>query len=62
MLDVCRGRCQQRFYGLCQEIDLFINDMQRPVSKLGDHEWLLDLCFLVDIVGKLSTLNKGKLI
>ena len=49
-----RGRCLQRFYELREEIDLFMNDKPRPVPELRNDEWLLDLCFLVDIVKKLN--------
>lgn len=52
-----RGRCLQRFYELRQEIDLFMNDKQIPVPELRNDEWLLDLCFLVNIVEKLNQLN-----
>lgn len=52
-----RGRCLQRFYELREEIDLFMNDKQRSVPELKNDEWLLDLCFLVDIVEKLNQLN-----
>lgn len=52
-----RGRCLQRFYELREEIDLFMNDKQRPVPELRNDEWLLDLCFSVDIVEKLNQLN-----
>lgn len=52
-----RGRCLQRLYELREEIDLFMNDKPRPVPELRNDEWLLDLCFLVDIVEKLNQLN-----
>jgi hypothetical protein len=52
-----RGKCLKRFYELCHEIDLFMNDKQKPVLELSNDEWLLDLCFLVDIVEKLNQLN-----
>lgn len=58
-----RGKCLKRFYELRHEIDLFMNDKQKPVLELSNDEWLLDLCFLVDIVEKLNQLNislKGK--
>ncbi|CAI6372283.1 unnamed protein product [Macrosiphum euphorbiae] len=44
-----RGKCLKRFYELRHEIDLFMNDKQKPVLELSNDEWLLDLCFLVDI-------------
>ena len=34
-----------------------MNDKQKPVLELSNDEWLLDLCFLVDIVEKLNQLN-----
>jgi len=34
-----------------------MNDKQRLVPELRNYEWLLDLCFLVDIVEKLNQLN-----
>jgi len=52
-----RGKCLKRFYELRHEIDLFMNDKQKPVLELSNDEWLLDLCFLVDIVEKLNQLN-----
>jgi hypothetical protein len=32
------GRCLQRFYQLRKEIDLFVNDKQRPVPELRNDE------------------------
>ena len=52
-----RGRCLQRFYESREEIDFFMNDKPRPVPELRNYEWLLDLCFLVDVVEKLNQLN-----
>lgn len=52
-----RGKCLQRFYELRHEIDLFMNDKQKPVLELSNDEWLLYLCFLVDIIEKLNQLN-----
>ena len=52
-----RGKCLKRFYELRHEIYLFMNDKQKPVLELSNDEWLLDLCFLVDIVEKLNQLN-----
>jgi len=31
--------------------------LQRPVLELRNDEWLLDLCFLMDIVEKFNQLN-----
>jgi hypothetical protein len=34
-----------------------MNDKQKPVLQLSNDEWLLDLCFLVNIIEKLNQLN-----
>lgn len=52
-----RGSCLKRFYELREEIEMFMNDKGKPVEELKNDEWLLDLCFLVDIVEKLNQLN-----
>jgi hypothetical protein len=49
-----RGKYLQRFYELRHEIDLFMNDKQKPVLELSNDEWSSDL---VDIVEKLNLLN-----
>lgn len=49
-----RGKCLQRFYELRNEIELFMNDKQKPLLELSNDKWLLGLCFLVDIVEKLN--------
>jgi len=52
-----RGRCLRQFYELRNEIDLFMNNLKRPIPELRCDKWLLDLCFLVDIIEKLNQLN-----
>jgi len=34
-----------------------MNDKQKPVLELTNDEWLVDLCFLMDIIEKLNRLN-----
>lgn len=53
-----RGNCLKRFFHLRKEIDIFMNEKQESVPELSDDNWLLDLCFLVDITEKLNQLNK----
>lgn len=47
-----RGKCLKRFCKLREEIDMFMNEKQESVP-----DWLLDLCFLVDITEKRNQLN-----
>lgn len=53
-----RGKCLKGFFNLREEIDMFMNEKQESVPELSDDDWLLDLCFLVDITEKLNQLNK----
>jgi len=52
-----RGKCLKRFLQLKNEIDLFMTLRNETVSELSDPNWLVDLCFLVDITSHLNDLN-----
>lgn len=52
-----RGKCLRRFFELKEEIDLFLKTENIFYKELTDQEWLLDLCFLVDITEHLNELN-----
>ena len=37
------------FFGLREEIHMFMKEKKESAPELSDDDWLLDLCFLVDI-------------
>jgi hypothetical protein len=52
-----RGNCLKRFLDLKKEIQNFMELQNKAVAQLSDENWLLDLCFLVDITTHLNQLN-----
>ncbi|XP_029656292.1 general transcription factor II-I repeat domain-containing protein 2B-like [Octopus sinensis] len=53
-----RGKCLKRFFDLREEIKSFMMHKKMTLTELNDEEWMLDLCFLVDITEKINQLNK----
>lgn len=53
-----RGNCLARFLNLHEEIVFFFKEREENFPELSDEEWLLDLCFLVDLTEKINQLNK----
>lgn len=52
-----RAKCLKRFFDLREEIKSFMMENKMPLPELNDEEWLLDLCFLVDVTEKINQLN-----
>lgn len=52
-----RAKVLHRFYGLRDEIALFMEMKEKAVPELSDGKWLTDLAFLVDITSHLNDLN-----
>jgi len=52
-----RGKTLQRFSDLLEEIEIFLNEKQKPFQELSNDRWLCDFAFLVDITTHLNILN-----
>lgn len=52
-----RGKCLRRFWELREEVRIFLLETDVDVKEFYDEQWLLDLCFLVEITEKLNLLN-----
>lgn len=52
-----RGQMLKRVYDLKEEIELFLDMKGKPVKEFGDHDWMCDFAFLIDITQHLNELN-----
>ena len=57
VLWLIRRKCSRRFLELVEEIDSFISLKDKTVDQLSDPNWILDLCFLVDITELLNEIK-----
>ncbi|KAI4888758.1 hypothetical protein NFI96_007104 [Prochilodus magdalenae] len=59
-----RGKVISRFFGLLNQVKLFLEEKHKDYPELSDPQWILDLAFLVDMLHHLDRLNldlQGKL-
>ncbi|GFY78348.1 general transcription factor II-I repeat domain-containing protein 2 [Trichonephila inaurata madagascariensis] len=51
------GKVLKRFFELRAEIEIFLNEKQRPFADLENSEWMWKLAFYVDLTNHMNELN-----
>ncbi|GFY76828.1 general transcription factor II-I repeat domain-containing protein 2B [Trichonephila inaurata madagascariensis] len=51
------GKVLKRFFELRAEIEIFLNEKQRPFADLENSEWIWKLAFYVDLTNHMNELN-----
>lgn len=52
-----RGKCLKRFFDLREEVQIFMDNLGKPVAEMSNLEWIRDLAFLTDICIFMNILN-----
>ena len=52
-----KGKVLSRFFELLDAVKLFMEEKDKDYPELSDHEWIMDLAFLVDMLCHLDRLN-----
>ena len=52
-----RGEMLRKAYALQTEMKIFLLEKNYPIDHFGDHDFINDFAFLVDMTDKLNTLN-----